>query len=343
MSDQPLVCICIPVYNNESTIEDTIISILNQTYKNIIIKLYDNASTDNTVHILNKYKEQYSNVQLFRNSKNIGAEANFSECIKGLEGDFGAIFHADDIYNEKMVETQISYLSSNDISAVFVRADLIDDNSNYIGEQFFPDELKNKKYHQFNFEKLFALILKYDNFLITPSVMADIDIYKNQIKSWNGEKFKTSADLDAWLRFSEVKDIGIITDKLISYRMSTASFSYRTKFKRLVPRDMFLIIDYYLDKYKDSNFDRDDYEYLKFKDNILVISNKILNSKNVIARDIKLLNLKILNKVVFDNQKFKIYIYAALLKFCLVMNLKNILVKLVRKVNSIPSDIEFVS
>ena len=125
--------------------------------------------------------------------------------------------------------------------------------------------------------------------------------------------------------------------------MSTASFSYRTKFKRLVPRDMFLIIDYYLDKYKDSNFDRDDYEYLKFKDNILVISNKILNSKNVIARDIKLLNLKILNKVVFDNQKFKIYIYAALLKFCLVMNLKNILVKLVRKVNSIPSDIEFVS
>ncbi len=105
-----------------------------------------------------------------------------------------------------MVETQVKYLSSYDISAVFVRANLIDNNSNDMGEQFFPDELKDKMYHQFNFKQLFSLILKYDNFLITPSVMGKVGIYKN-----HGEQFKTSADLDVWLRFSEIKDIGIIT------------------------------------------------------------------------------------------------------------------------------------
>lgn len=339
--DNPLVCICIPNYNNENTILDTLDSILNQTYKNIIIKVYDNVSTDNSMHILKSYENKYANIKVYQNEINIGGEANFTRCIKGLEGDFGAIYHADDIYDSKMVETQVKYLTQNDISAVFVRANLIDDNSNNIGEQFFPEELKSKSYHQFNFKQLFSLILKYDNFLITPSVMAKKDIYKNQIKSWNGKKFKTSADLDVWLRFSEIKDVGIITDKLIFYRMSTASFSFRTKFSRLIPRDMFLVIDYYLDKYNSIKFDKADYQYLKFKDNILVIGNKIVNKKHLVSNNINLLNFKVLSKIIIDKQKFKIYIYAVLLKLLLLINSNNVLLLFVKKVNKISKDLKF--
>ncbi len=334
--DNQLVCICIPNYNNENTISDTLDSLLNQTYKNIIIKIFDNLSTDKSMEILKGYKNKYPNIKVFQNETNIGGEANFSKCINGLEGDFGAIYHADDIYDSKMVETQVKYLSQNDISAVFVRANLIDDNSNNIGEQFFPEELKSKSFHQLSFKQLFALILKYDNFLITPSVMAKTDIYVNQIKSWNGKKFKTSADLDVWLRFSEIKDIGIITDKLISYRISTASFSYRTKFSRVTTRDMFLIIDYYMDKYKSINFDKSDYRFLKFKDNILVVSNKILNKHHIFLSDIKLFDLKVIGKIFFNKQKFKIYVYAVLLKVLLLLNVKEYLIKLVKKVNNIP-------
>lgn len=339
--NNPLVCICIPNYNNEKTISETLDSILNQTYKNIKIKIFDNASTDNSLQIIEEYANKFSRLEVFQNEVNIGGEGNFSKCIEGLEGDFGAIYHADDIYDSTMVETQVKYLQENNISAIFVRANLIDDNSNDIGEQFFPEELKNKSYHQCNFEKLFSLILKYDNFLITPSVMADVSIYKNLIKSWNGEKFKTSADLDVWLRFSEIKDIGIITKKLISYRMSIASFSYRTKFSRIEPRDMFLITDYYLTKYNNLNFDISDYQYLKFKDNILVASNKILNNKDIHAKDIKLCNGDIFDKILGNKQKFKIYVYAILIKILLTIKTKNLLTLLVKKVNNIPEDIKF--
>ncbi len=341
MKNNPLVCICIPNYNNENTITETLNSILNQTYKNIIIKIFDNVSTDKSMEILKSYENKYSNIQVFQNDTNIGGEANFSRCIEGLDGSFGAIYHADDIYDSKMVETQVKYLTQNDISAVFVRANLIDDNSHNIGEQFFPNELKNKPYHQFNFKQLFSLILKYDNFLITPSVMARVDIYKNQIKSWNGKQFKTSADLDVWLRFSEIKDIGIITEKLISYRMSIASFSYQTKFLRVVPRDMFLIMDFYLNKYVNLYFDMSDYDYLKFKDNILVSSNKIINNKIIKAKDIELHNINVLKKILFSKQKFKIYIYAILLKLLLIVKSKDVLIGLVKKVNRIPKDIIF--
>ena len=336
MNKQFLVSICIPVYNNENTIKDTLDSILNQTYENIVIKLYDNASTDNTINILNEYKNKYSNIKVFQNSINIGGEANFSKCIEGLEGDFGAIYHADDIYDEKIVETQVKYLSSNDISAVFVRANLIDENSNNIGEQFFPDELINKIYHQFNFNQLFSLILKYDNFLITPSVMAKVEIYKNQIKEWNGKQFNTSADLDVWLRFSEIKDIGLITKKLISYRISSASFSYRTKFSRIKPRDMFLVIDYYLKKYKNRiDFNFSDYEYLRFKDNLMVITNKILNNIECSSSDVKVFNFAIVKIIIQDKKKLKIYIYAMLIKILLLIKNKRLLLFLIKQVNGI--------
>ncbi len=39
MNETPLVCICIPNYNNEKTIAETLDSLINQTYKNIRIKI----------------------------------------------------------------------------------------------------------------------------------------------------------------------------------------------------------------------------------------------------------------------------------------------------------------
>ncbi len=340
MSDQSLVCICIPHFNNKNTISQTLDSLLIQTYKNIIIKVFDNVSDDGSWEIVKGYAEKYSNVHAFQNSENIGGEANFTKCIQGLEGKFGAIYHADDLYHPLMVEVQVKYLSENDISAVFVRAKIINDKSKNIGEQFFPNEIKENDYYQFGFKQLFNLILKHDNFLITPSVMARVDVYQKQIKSWNGELFKTSADLDVWLRFSLIKDVGIITKKLISYRLSKSSYTYRTKFTRVTPRDMFRVIDYYLENYNYLNFQLSDYRYLKFKDNIMVISNRILNNVLVEPNEIKLVDFKVISRIILSKQKIKIYIYALILKICLYFNANTILIKFIRLANKISNEIK---
>jgi len=54
MVKEKLVSICIPTYNAEKTIEKTLQSILNQTYRNLEIIIVDNASTDSTLRTLNK-------------------------------------------------------------------------------------------------------------------------------------------------------------------------------------------------------------------------------------------------------------------------------------------------
>jgi len=57
MKDKPLVSIVIPVHNGEEYIKEAIDSCLNQTYENIEIIVVDDKSTDNTLKILQEYRD----------------------------------------------------------------------------------------------------------------------------------------------------------------------------------------------------------------------------------------------------------------------------------------------
>jgi len=98
---QPLVSICMPVYNAENTITETIHSILEQTYGNMEILIVDNASTDNTPSLLKEFNDP--RLKIYWNDVNIGAEKNFSKAVHLASGEYIAIFHSDDLYLPEMV------------------------------------------------------------------------------------------------------------------------------------------------------------------------------------------------------------------------------------------------
>ena len=157
MEHTPLVTICIPAYNAESSIRATLDSLMAQSYPNIKIKVFDNCSTDNTVEIL----KEYSSIEIELNQKNIGAEANFTRCIQEGEGKYTAIFHSDDIYSQEMVSEQVKILESNDkLVAVATHAKEIDGEGKVIRERFLPKELKNCTYTAINNALFVDLIFK---------------------------------------------------------------------------------------------------------------------------------------------------------------------------------------
>jgi glycosyltransferase involved in cell wall biosynthesis len=78
MSVLPLVTIGLPVYNSKRYVEQSLDSLLGQTYSDFILLISDNASTDGTEDICRRYAAADSRVQYHRNDVNIGNPRNFN-------------------------------------------------------------------------------------------------------------------------------------------------------------------------------------------------------------------------------------------------------------------------
>lgn len=246
MNDSPLVCICIPTYNVASTVRETLLSILAQTYKNLVVHISDNASTDETLKVLEELNDP--RIIIHRNEVNVGGEGNFTRCIKLATGKYTAIFHADDIYSQDMVAKQVAYLELyTDIGAVFTAASTIDEYGKKIGLIGIPPVASKTGAVRFDFKELLQAMLLHHNFLICPSVLVSTEIYKEHIKEWGSNKFLSSSDVDTWLRLSCKMPIAVLTEPLMSYRISTAQFSNSIR-NRTERADFFLVMDDYLSR-----------------------------------------------------------------------------------------------
>jgi glycosyltransferase involved in cell wall biosynthesis len=240
--NQPLVSICVPTYNAERTVVQTIESILNQTYSNIEVLVVDNASTENTVSLLQGINDSRLRIQC--NDINIGAGKNFSKCVQLANGDYTAIFHADDVYMPDIVQKQvIAFRENPTIGAVFTMAKRINSRNEVIGQVKLPSELKGKRIYYFS--EVFLSLLGNWNFLVCPSAMVRSKLYK-ELLPFDEERFGASLDLDMWLRILERYPIAILEDKLMHYRVSRVHWSYKYNYLRTEEEDFFKVMDYHL-------------------------------------------------------------------------------------------------
>ena len=240
----PEVCICVPTYNAERTIGETISSILAQDYPNLVIRVVDNASTDRTRQIVEQFNDP--RLILYRNDRNIGAEGNFTRCIQLASGKYAAIFHADDLYEPHMVRSQVEFLEDHgDVGVVFTEALVIDEGGHAVGEMRMPRPLRAAS-DRLDFAQLFKRILEYSNFLICPSALVRTDVYRNSIREWRCGLFGSSADLDVWFRIARICSVAVLCEPLTRYRVSAAQGSTELIKLRTERADFFRVIDHYI-------------------------------------------------------------------------------------------------
>ena len=103
----PLVSIGVPVYNVELYIEKCLLSILNQSYKELEIVVVDDCGTDNSMQIVNEIKRSHPNGDMIRiikhpNNKGIGEARN--TVIDECSGDFLYFVDSDDYIEPKAIE-----------------------------------------------------------------------------------------------------------------------------------------------------------------------------------------------------------------------------------------------
>lgn len=107
---QPLITIGMPVYNGEKHLRPALDSLLNQTYRNFIIIVSDNASTDRTGVICSEYASSDSRIHYVRQTINIGAEKNFRFVLEQAKSEFFIWAAADDTRSPDFLDLNLSFL-----------------------------------------------------------------------------------------------------------------------------------------------------------------------------------------------------------------------------------------
>ena len=102
----PLITIITVVLNDESNIEQTILSVLNQNYKNIEYIIIDGASSDDTVKIIQKYNEKISH---WKSEKDNGLYDAFNKGLEKSNGDLIGFVNSGDLLTEKSLEYLVEY------------------------------------------------------------------------------------------------------------------------------------------------------------------------------------------------------------------------------------------
>ncbi|NHI94817.1 MAG: glycosyltransferase [Candidatus Lokiarchaeota archaeon] len=117
-----------PIYNGEKKIAIALDSLLNQTFKNFILIISDNNSTDNTENICRSYQKKDSRIKYYRNKQNIGATNNFQKTLNMAKTPYFMWAAHDDVWEPNFISELISILE-NDKNFIlsFCNFDLISD------------------------------------------------------------------------------------------------------------------------------------------------------------------------------------------------------------------------
>ena len=131
-----LITTIIPTYNRSSLLKKTVRNVLSQNnLGNIIIS--DNASTDNTPEVVNKFSELYKDrVYYFKNISNIGIYNNFNSGLKRVTSKYFNIMSDDDFLAPGFINESIQILENNsDINVVVFDTIVINNNHKVVADR----------------------------------------------------------------------------------------------------------------------------------------------------------------------------------------------------------------
>lgn len=107
------VSLIIPVYNGETYIKTTIENVCKQTYKNLEIIFSDDASTDNTVKIIERYSQNDPRIKILKNPTNMGQGGAKNSALSFSTGDIVCFMDSDDLLKYDIIEKCIEMMEES--------------------------------------------------------------------------------------------------------------------------------------------------------------------------------------------------------------------------------------
>ncbi|MEN8129860.1 MAG: glycosyltransferase [Pseudomonadota bacterium] len=210
----PVVCVIIPAYNRVEYIDQTISSVLEQTYSHVDLIVVDDGSTDGTLERIQTYGDRLT-LLTHENCANKGQSASLNLGLKAARGEYIAVLDSDDYWHPDKLDVQVGYLERNPgIGLLYTNGYAVDSDGNIIYPMYPDDHREN---NDPNNVLLDCYILLPQNSLVRKSVYNSVGHFE--------ESYRAAQDHDMLIRISENTQFAYLPDRLFYYRVHDDSIS----------------------------------------------------------------------------------------------------------------------
>lgn len=216
MSQTHLVSIILTSFNHGEFIAEAIDSVLDQSYGNFELIIWDDCSSDNSWDIIQSFTDD--RIKAFRNETQSRAVYGINKAISDVAiGEYIAIHHSDDVWHKDKLAKQVQVLNADDdIKAVFTSVYPIDESGGELSDKdhYYYSIFKQRNRTQ---QEWLHDLLIYGNCLCHPSVIVrkstydTVGLYKYGLTQLG--------DYEMWLRVLMHGNIHVIADRLTSFRV----------------------------------------------------------------------------------------------------------------------------
>jgi glycosyltransferase involved in cell wall biosynthesis len=217
-----VICLC---YNHADYVIESLNSVTDQDYKNIDLIIIDDASTDNSVLVIEGWLKNYPKITFIKNATNLGNTKSFNKGLIIAKGEYIIDLAADDVLEKNCVTTQLHQFATStyeNVGIVYGNAAMIDENGNFI-ETYFPIDANGKLIDKRTSGNEYKRILAGGKYaMCTVSSMIKKEVYT----ALNGyDETLSYEDLDFWIRASRVYNFDFIDEVLLKKRVLHNSMS----------------------------------------------------------------------------------------------------------------------
>ncbi len=221
-----LVSIIMPNYNGERFLEETIESVLAQTYPDWELLITDDCSTDGSVALIRRFAGKDSRIRLFVQEKNGGAAEARNRSLREAKGKWIAFLDSDDLWLPEKLERQISFMEEGGYLFSYTRYEHVDEETRPTGVTVVgPRTIGKRKMFRYCYPG--CLTVMYD--------AATVGVLQIDPRIGNGEN-----DYALWLKAVKKTKCYYLDECLARYRVRKVSLSHGKKM-RLIKNHYYLL------------------------------------------------------------------------------------------------------
>lgn len=221
-SGLPLVTVILTSYNQEKYIEEALTSVFYQTYPYIQLIVVDNASTDNTLALVERFRTTSPAFQLIKNNVNAGLCRAFNQGLSLAHGKYVIDLSGDDILLSGRIEDQVAAFEelSDEYAVVFSNATYVDAAGRNV-RNHYPVDKSGRSLQTVPSGDVYKNILER-YFICTPTMMMRTAIL-NQLGGYDENLL--FEDFDFWIRSSVKFKYFYLDEILMKKRILPVSLS----------------------------------------------------------------------------------------------------------------------